>query len=134
ELRRSISITAMSFDEYCRESALEVNFIKMDVQGAEAKVLRGMQGLLSKSSRLRMLFEFWPLGLQRAGDSAERAIQFLVNSGFTFQECNEVGRRTELVSPSQLLSDVTVEEGNQTNLLASRPDACAYQPNAACAR
>ena len=50
-------------------------FMKLDVQGAEVKVLRGAGALLN---RLDFLYvEYWPYGIRRAGDSAEELIGFL---------------------------------------------------------
>ena len=56
-----------------------VDFIKIDVQGAEAAVMQGMRGVLAGHPRLRMVTEFWPRGLQRAGASPEAFLQGLVN-------------------------------------------------------
>jgi FkbM family methyltransferase len=44
-------------------------FMKVDVQGAEVKVLRGAGDLLTLLDFLYL--EYWPYGLRRAGDSPE---------------------------------------------------------------
>src|SRR5262249_39756006 len=115
--------------DYSSECPLHVDFIKMDVQGAEAKVLRGMQDLLRESRHLSMLIEFWPLGMARAGDSPDELIQFLVRLGFTLEYVNELDQRTEPVAASRLLREVTVAKGNQTNLLATKgaPASCGLE-------
>jgi FkbM family methyltransferase len=120
ESRPSIEIEAMRFDGYTGGIPPQVDFIKMDIQGAEGKALQGMRELLKRSQQLQILMEFWPLALHRAGDSPEALIQLLTSSGFTAQYVNEVDKRTEPVAPLQLLSEVTIEKGNQTNLLLTK--------------
>ena len=46
-----------------------LDLIKVDVQGWEAEVFRGLRGLLDANPGLRIYFEFWPDGLARAGTS-----------------------------------------------------------------
>lgn len=60
---------------------VDVDFIKMDVQGAEGAVLRGSQALLEKC-RPTILFEFWPIGLQRAGEHPQAILEFLESLGY----------------------------------------------------
>lgn len=50
-------------------------FMKLDVQGAEVRVLRGVGALLNKLDFLYV--EYWPYGMRRAGDSPEELIGFL---------------------------------------------------------
>jgi FkbM family methyltransferase len=52
-----------------KEAVGEINLIKIDVQGAEAKVVAGARGVLLKSADCVMLTEFWPYGLARSGSS-----------------------------------------------------------------
>lgn len=45
----------------------KVDLIKIDVQGFEGHVIAGLQKTIARSPRLRILLEFWPLGLKQAG-------------------------------------------------------------------
>ena len=62
-----------------------VDFIKLDVQGWELEVFRGMEGLLhaSGNAALAIFFEFWPQGLRDAGSDPEALLRFLAERGFT---------------------------------------------------
>jgi FkbM family methyltransferase len=44
-----------------------VDFIKIDVQGREMEVLRGMEAMLREGRPPRIYFEYWPEGLRRSG-------------------------------------------------------------------
>jgi hypothetical protein len=55
----------ISLDEYFSNLKDEIALIKMDVQGAEFLVLKGMKNLIKKVKAI--IFEYWPDGLKAAG-------------------------------------------------------------------
>lgn len=60
-------ITVDRLDAVCAREALPPpDFIKMDVQGYEAHVLRGMAAVLDGGRPLTVLAEYWPHGLRAA--------------------------------------------------------------------
>jgi len=68
-----------------------VDLIKMDVQGYEAKVSRGMKRLIANSPELILLSEFWPWGLCQAGDSAQALLEWLETAGLTVFHLESAG-------------------------------------------
>jgi len=48
----------------------EVDFIKIDVQGYEAEVVKGLAETLRRSARVVLMSEFWPAGLASSGGAA----------------------------------------------------------------
>ncbi|MEO7319970.1 MAG: FkbM family methyltransferase [Chthoniobacteraceae bacterium] len=54
-----------------------VDFFKLDVQGWELEVLRGMTGLFDANPALRLFIEYWPAGLRRAGTEPGALLDFL---------------------------------------------------------
>jgi len=42
-----------------------IDFIKIDVQGAEPLVLNGGKKILDKNNKMKMLIEFWPKGIKK---------------------------------------------------------------------
>jgi FkbM family methyltransferase len=120
EDRPSIEIAAVALDDYFVNNPAEVNFIKMDVQGAEGRVMQGMERLLKRCSACQIIFEFWPLGMRRAGDEAKDVVKQLIRHGFTIHLIDEPQKRVLAVEPERLLEEFSVARGNQTNLLANR--------------
>ena len=53
-----------------------VDFFKLDVQGWELEVLRGMNELFSEIPTLRLFVEYWPAGLRRAGTEPAALLAF----------------------------------------------------------
>lgn len=61
-----------------------VNFIKIDTQGAECDVVRGLQSLIAASAQdLIMIIEFSPMHLKNAGTSGRALLDLL--AGFDWQ-------------------------------------------------
>lgn len=96
---------------------VKIDFIKMDVQGWEAEVLRGMERILTTNAELTIYFEYWPEGLRRAGEQLSSPMDILCQSGFAIF----------LPDQGESLSDRQIENlgkeytGNRfVNLLARR--------------
>jgi FkbM family methyltransferase len=68
-----------------------VDFIKMDVQGYEGFVIRGMRKILERSRSAMLLSEFWPEGLRNAGSSPEEFLSELDSLNFDVSELNATG-------------------------------------------
>jgi FkbM family methyltransferase len=96
--------------------APRVDFIKMDVQGYELQVLRGMDRVFAESPGLRLYLEFWPAGLRSAGTEPEELLDFLFAKGLRVWSVSE---GTEPVTSfSGLERRLTGQK--YTNLLAAR--------------
>ena len=114
-----------TLDHFVREQALRrVDFIKIDVEGLEERVLRGASEVLSRH-RPMLLVELQPLTLQRAGSSVSRLLELLDAQGYEVWEPNwhrlvPLRKRTAsawLVNifghPKQVLGSGTVAIGPQ---------------------
>lgn len=62
-----------------------VSFVKIDTQGHEIEVLAGMAKILKASRNLKMLVEYAPALLSRAGHRPQELIEFLEAQGFELQ-------------------------------------------------
>lgn len=78
-----------------------LHFVKMDVQGYEMHVLRGMERLIECSPELMILFEFWPRGLRAAGTRPEDLPRYLQQRGFRMYHHVE-GRLQPITAFAQL--------------------------------
>ncbi len=80
---RSFAVKARPVDQCLAELGItSVDFVKMDIEGAEMKALRGMAGLIDNSPNLVMVVEFNPRLLQAFGVSPREAIRVLRSYGF----------------------------------------------------
>lgn len=79
-LRRAISI-----DEFCRTTDTAPDVLKIDVEGAEARVLRGASDFLSRGTG-HILVEIHPAALETLGDSEAAVLRLLAESGWRYEE------------------------------------------------
>lgn len=84
---RSFTVKGRPVDQCLAEMGItSVDFVKMDIEGAEMKALKGMKGCLSSSPNLVMVMEFNPRLLQAFGVSPREVIDILKSYGFTHIE------------------------------------------------
>jgi FkbM family methyltransferase len=82
--RRTVNVPSIAIDDYMRPGE-RVDVIKMDIQGAELAALRGAERVLSENRGVRMMLEFWPYGLARAGSSVQELLGHLRRHDFRFR-------------------------------------------------
>lgn len=118
--RKSIEIEAIRLDDYFKNYNGGIDFIKMDVQGAEGKVIQGMPSLLQKAGTLKIITEFWPLGLKTCGTEPEEYPKLLQKHGFKLYHVNEGKKKIEPAHIAELLETYIPEKENYTDLLCIR--------------
>ena len=114
--RQSIEIEAIRLDDYFKNYNGAVDFIKMDIQGAEGGAIQGMFNLLKKNN-VKIITEFWSIGLKRFGIDSEECLKLLIEFGFKLYEVNEQEKKIKPVNVPKLLEVYTPEKENFTNLL-----------------
>jgi len=65
-----------------RAISTSISLAKIDVEGAEAMVIRGMRGLLARNPDMALVFEFIPLFLVELGDEPCALLEGLERDGF----------------------------------------------------
>jgi len=87
--RESITIGVTSLDRFFEGRDCRVDLIKMDIEGSEMAALRGMTRVLKQNDDLKIITEFWPMGLRRFGYSPEEFLDKLTKLGFELYHINE---------------------------------------------
>lgn len=82
EAREKTLVRAVRLDDYFKGIDLKIDFIKMDIQGAEAMALKGMKNILAETEALKILMEFWPWGLIGCGSDPTEMVVDLLGYGF----------------------------------------------------
>ncbi len=99
------SVGADTLDNICRAAGIaSAQFVKIDVQGAEAQVVRGAAGVLGASRDCILMTEFWPYGLARCGSDALDYLGMLRELGFRLHQLSgSRGTLTPIGAPEELV-------------------------------
>lgn len=120
EGRENIEVQGLSLDEFFRTFSGRLDFVKIDVQGAEGEVFDGLQGLVAAGRVGRIITEFWPRGLSQAGYEPRRFLECRIREGFRIREIDEQRDRVVPLDATALLERFPVIHDTDllfTNLL-----------------
>lgn len=79
---KKVSVKCMTLDEYCKSNNVElIDFVKIDVEGAEKMVIEGASEMLKKKKIKAGLFEYGST-LKNAGTSAQEIVTILESYGY----------------------------------------------------
>lgn len=86
----SVEVQTVSLDDYFRNYSDHIDFIKIDIEGAEDKALSGMKTLISKNKNLKIITEYAPIALKKvSGIEPEQYLINLKKLGFNLSEIND---------------------------------------------
>ena len=95
-LEDSESVAVTTIDKICLDNNIDkINFIKIDVQGAEGKAIAGASNILERSNNCIILSELWPYGLSQYGSDIYSYLSLLESLKFTLFKLEKKG----LLSP-----------------------------------
>lgn len=82
ESRDKVEVEMFTVDDYLRGEKEGVGFVKVDVQGYDCFVFKGMTETLARSTNIFIIGELWPYGLIQAGSSADEYLSEVAHAGF----------------------------------------------------
>jgi FkbM family methyltransferase len=95
-----------------------VSFVKMDVQGFEQEVARGMTGTIARNPRIAVAFEFAPAAIEDLGFDRAHLLRFFEERGFVFAVIDRATLRN--TTAAALLEGVRGR--HYVNVLCRRPE------------
>lgn len=101
--KRFIEVEAFPFDEYVKGKDLQIDFMKIDTEGAEGFILDGMKETLSAQSELKLIMEFSEKRLAETGYEAKEIFANLTGLGF---EAFAIDEFQKIVAPTNSFEDV----------------------------
>lgn len=123
EARAQAPVRATTLDGVMTGRLQSPAIVKLDTQGAEAKILRGARRTLSVRPILSI--EFWPYGLDQNGDDAMALWNMLSALDYAAFEINDAMQRilplTDEAIQEQLRWRISVASGRFLNLLCMPP-------------
>ena len=100
----TITIKTKTLDEMLAHVE-KIDFIKIDAEGSEAKIINGMEKLINRSSNIKILMEFYPAFIRQNG-SVEDFLAKLKKLGLHFYIIDKKNGKAKLraVATSELLN------------------------------
>ena len=98
-----VQVDYTSLDKYFLDSNLvdKINFIKIDVEGLEFGVLKGMENILNKNNKIKILFELMPKNTIEAGFSPIELLNYLTSHNFKIYCIDEKTKKLLYVSNNE---------------------------------
>jgi FkbM family methyltransferase len=85
-------VTSVTLDAVCQLTGIDaIQLLKIDVEGAEFKVLRGASTLLAKGAIASIFLEYIPEYLQQMGDDPAELVRWLSAFGYHFAAISPTG-------------------------------------------
>lgn len=118
--KRSVEVETTRLDDYFKNDGGKINFIKMDIEGAEMEAIQGMPSLLKKNKNVKIISEFNPPLLKQGGIEPAEYLELLIGFGFKLLEVSEREKGMKPVDISKLLEMYALSKRRYTNLLCVR--------------
>lgn len=120
-----VKVKMVTLDDYFKEISLKdkISFVKMDVEGAELGVLRGMTSILKNNKRLTLLLEFVPHYIREFGSNPKELLDILKEQRFEIFVIDEKSDKVQIVDNLDILlekCDRTEDLPQRINLICKR--------------
>ena len=126
EDREYVEVEAIALDDDFADDLSGIDFVKVDTQGAEVLILRGMKQILGEARELRMAVEYWPWGLADFGFTEDQLLEIATEAGFRmFDLTRNPALPIRETDPADLHARYTKRSRAHSNLLLlprSTPD------------
>ena len=116
DTKESIDVESITIDEYFKENDELINFIKIDSEGSEVKIVNGMKQFLSRNKELVMMTEFFPFLIKKSGDEPNQYLKSLEKSGFNLYNILDKNEKTNKINSENFLEN-EINSEYCTNLL-----------------
>lgn len=116
---RRVPTRVVSIDDWCVSAGIDrVDMVKIDVQGAEGKVIAGMQATMATNPGMRIILEYTPWMLREAGEDPVGLLADLARRGYALSIIDEA--RGALTNASAEEIHRACPGRSYVNVLASR--------------
>ncbi len=115
--KKAVRIQTVRLDDFLRNMR-NVDVIKIDAQGAEGLILKGMRDVIAKNKHLKIIMEFWPFALRNMGSEPRDILQFVRDAGFRISVLDD-GKR-KIIPVTDVTRLIQIQPDWATNLLLEK--------------
>ena len=117
---KKLKVKSTSLDEYFKEKLKKIDFVKLDIQGAEPLAMKGMKKILNNNPKLKILQEWWPSAIKKLGHDPARYIMNLEQNGFEIIEIDDTKQELIKTTSKQLMKKYPNKQIEDVNLFCTR--------------
>lgn len=100
-IARSVDVEALTLDAFCTQQEIgRIEYLKLDVEGAELDALKGAEGLLRRQAVDWIQFEISKKMLEGMGRRAREVFELLASHGYACHEITDQGEIGAVVDDS----------------------------------
>jgi FkbM family methyltransferase len=115
---KSVTVETISVDEFFENENINIDLLKIDIEGAEMFALQGMKKTLATNPRIKFITEFYPIMIERCGFSPQQYLNELRAIGFSLSVIDEDKKHILKATDEEIFA--TAEIDGTTNLLCER--------------
>ena len=99
----SVTVETITLDEYFGFAPPKVDLVKMDIEGYEPFAFRGMHSTLKANPSARLILDYYPEMIQKAGTSPDKFLDLILASDFRTSLINEVTQKVVAATRAEIL-------------------------------
>lgn len=103
----SIDVKTIRLDDYFKDHVGSIDFIKMDIQGAEGLATDGMHSILQKNKNVKMVAEFAPSMIAQTGSDPKTFLKSITGNGSELYYISQLKINIVKVSIDEILEACT---------------------------
>lgn len=115
-------VETLNLQDLIKKFNEEIDFIKMDIEGAEFIAVNQMSSFLKNKKNIKVIFEYCPLHLKDAGVSEKEFLDKVNSLGFKFKFVTKKGVVEDFVSVEELIK-LFKKDFSWTNLLGVKDES-----------
>ncbi len=108
--KKGISVETTTLDEYFKGKETPIRLVKIDVEGAEYAVLKGMANIIRLNDNLKIITELIPYRLEGAGVSIQDYLDMIASYGFKVYIIDEEKQTVKPVKTDEILGMWHIEK------------------------
>jgi len=114
-----IQINSISIDEFFKNRNDEINFIKLDIQGAEGVAINGLKNILRTNKKIKIMQQWAPSFVSKYDVKPDSHLNFLEELGYNFYVLDGVNNKIYKTTTQKLMKRYLDEDLADVNLFCT---------------
>ena len=114
-----VKIKSVTLDDYF-EDQKKIDFIKIDIAGAESLALDCMDSILKKNEDIKIIQEWWPNAIRKHGKEPDKHLNHLIQLGYKIYEIDGTNDQVSQITVSELMKKYPNSRVEDINLFCKK--------------